>query len=150
MRYVEQYLLEELLLHQRRGRFERVDLSLRHRRVESTGGSALLLTSSSRLLLCAASAFVVVDGRRGNGREPYVAVRLVQRVHPLGNLEQYLLTVVQMQHTALLGLRLEVAVAVARRLGSGLGFDLGSGSGSGSEPGLGLTSFSNSLSARYV
>ena len=51
--------------------------------------------------LSAACAFVVVDGRRGNGHEPNVAIRLVQRVHPLGKLEHHLLTVIQMQHAAL-------------------------------------------------
>ena len=102
MHHVEQCLLKELLLHQRRGRLKRVDLGLRHRNLESTGvGGLLLISSSCRLLLCAACAFVVVDGRRGNGREPNVAVGLVQRVHPAGQLEHHLLTVIQMQHAAL-------------------------------------------------
>ena len=84
-----QRLLEELLLRQRRGCLDRVDLGQRHRRTERTGRGLLLIASIAsvaiiaccgRLLCGTLTVVVVVDGRSGDGRETNVAVRLVKGV----------------------------------------------------------------------
>jgi hypothetical protein len=86
---LQQRLLEELLLRQRRGRLDWVDLSQRHRPTECTGHGLLLIASIAsvaiiascgRLLCGTLTVIVVVEGRSGDGRETNVAVRLVKGV----------------------------------------------------------------------